>query len=121
MTPRPPLASAADAPEPEGFDDDLDEGEGEGVPEIEETPEVEATPQKLATGMAVIRAFWETLPGSPGCSRHSPKPATPPKIRSQSGSKPITACGLPDCARVAGCCAAHAGPHGLGQHRGRRQ
>ena len=69
MTPRPPLASAADAPEPEGFDDDLDEGEGEGVPEIEETPEVEATPQKLATGMAVIRAFWETLPGSPGVYR----------------------------------------------------
>jgi excinuclease ABC subunit C len=26
-------------------------------------------PQRLATGMAVIRAFWETLPGSPGVYR----------------------------------------------------
>lgn len=48
--------------------DDLDEGAGEIA--FEEAPMlVEATPQRLATGMAVIRAFWETLPGSPGVYR----------------------------------------------------
>ncbi len=26
-------------------------------------------PRRLATGMQVIRAFWETLPGSPGVYR----------------------------------------------------
>ena len=57
---------------PETFDDDLDDEDdaGEFAPvEALEEPEIEATPQRLATGMAVIRAFWETLPGSPGVYR----------------------------------------------------
>jgi excinuclease ABC subunit C len=48
-----------------------DGGEDEVVEELETEalPVIEATPQRLASGMAVIRAFWETLPGSPGVYR----------------------------------------------------
>jgi excinuclease ABC subunit C len=41
----------------------------ESAPESAPLVEIEATPQRLQTGMAVIRAFWETLPGSPGVYR----------------------------------------------------
>ncbi len=63
---RPPSASEDDLP------DLIEEpGEEEAVEELETEalPVIEATPQRLASGMAVIRAFWETLPGSPGVYR----------------------------------------------------
>jgi excinuclease ABC subunit C len=61
---------APDMPEP--LDDEIEDGEESGFEEAstpEALVEVEATPQRIATGMAVIRAFWETLPGSPGVYR----------------------------------------------------
>jgi len=62
------MSSRPPAPPPELPDLD-DEIEDEVVVAEEETPEIEATPQRLQSGMAVIRAFWETLPGSPGVYR----------------------------------------------------
>ena len=49
--------------------DPMDDAADEALPIEQATPEIEATPQRLATGMGVIRAFWETLPGSPGVYR----------------------------------------------------
>jgi len=50
--------------------DQLDEQDDTPLPEeAEATPEIILTPQKLATGMAAIRAVWETLPGAPGVYR----------------------------------------------------
>ncbi|KAF0231422.1 MAG: excinuclease ABC subunit [Beijerinckiaceae bacterium] len=73
MTPRPKPPGSTAVPEPEVFDDavegDDDASEGEGVAVGEPEAEIEATPQRLASGMAVIRTFWETLPGSPGVYR----------------------------------------------------
>ena len=62
MSSRPPALP----PELPDLDDEI---EDEVVVAEEETPEIEATPQRLQSGMAVIRAFWETLPGSPGVYR----------------------------------------------------
>ena len=59
-------------PAEDDLPDPLDEaGEDEVVEELETEalPVIEATPQRLASGMAVIRTFWETLPGSPGVYR----------------------------------------------------
>ncbi len=58
--------SPAQPPELPDLDEEI---EDETVIVEEETPEIEATPQRLQSGMAVIRAFWETLPGSPGVYR----------------------------------------------------
>lgn len=66
MIPRAPPAADSE-PDPIEALDDLEEVEGGDVPD--DIPEIAATPLKLATGMAVIRAFWETLPGSPGAYR----------------------------------------------------
>ncbi len=53
---------------PEVLPDEADAAEAAQAP-LDAPPEVAATPQRLAAGMAVIRAFWETLPGSPGVYR----------------------------------------------------
>ncbi|MCA0399405.1 MAG: excinuclease ABC subunit UvrC [Proteobacteria bacterium] len=71
MTARPPRDHddiPADQPDM-GDDEDrlMQDGPDHSPPEV--MVEVVATPQRLASGMAVIRAFWETLPGSPGVYR----------------------------------------------------
>jgi len=55
-------------------DDDLEEDEalassGSDYHPPEVMLDLADLPRRLATGMAVIRAFWETLPGSPGVYR----------------------------------------------------
>ncbi|MCA3648759.1 MAG: GIY-YIG nuclease family protein, partial [Methylobacterium sp.] len=55
-------------------DDDLEEDEalassGPDYHPPEVMLDLADLPRRLATGMAVIRAFWETLPGSPGVYR----------------------------------------------------
>jgi excinuclease ABC subunit C len=58
---------------PSFFDDEEEDGLNASETTDFEPPEVPldlaTMPQRLATGMAVIRAFWETLPGSPGVYR----------------------------------------------------
>ena len=68
-TPLPPDPDDADLDDDFEGDEESFAAEGPDYAPPEVMLDLADLPQRLATGMAVIRGFWETLPGSPGVYR----------------------------------------------------